>query len=226
MEILRLPRTSSRGVAAAPPVTAWLRPAPWSGHERERAVSLGDLLQRAAEGDEVAAGDFFDATCGVVQGLAVRILRDQAAAEDVVIEVYTQAWSLARTYDSRRGNPVGWLLTLARSRSIDALRARRREQGQEPLDAAGEQQSDQPSPEEATVAAERRRLVVAALAQLTAEQRAAIELAYFRGLSHTQIAARLNEPLGTVKTRIRQGMIRMREMLGHMAEARAGEGGE
>jgi RNA polymerase sigma-70 factor (ECF subfamily) len=175
-------------------------------------------------GETAAAAEFYDATCHLVFGLALRILRDHAAAEDVAIEVYTQAWNLAPSYDDGRGSASGWLLTLARSRALDALRARRRDPATETLDDVVEPECDRPGPEAVSLAAERHRFVNGALTRLSADKREVIHLAYFAGLSHSQIAARLGQPLGTVKTRIRQGMIQLREILGPLAPATADKG--
>lgn len=173
----------------------------------------GHLIQRVASGERDALTDLYDQTSHLVYSLALRILKDEAAAEDIVIEVYTHAWRAAESYAPERGSASAWLLTLTRSRAIDALRARRRTQAREPLEAASDVPSDAPGPEDLNVAAERQRFVVRALQMLGSEQREAIELAYFSGLSHFEIAARLGQPLGTVKTRIRLGMLKLRESL-------------
>lgn len=174
----------------------------------------GHLVQRVASGERDALADLYDQTSHLVYSLALRILRDEPAAEDVVIEVYTHVWRMASTFEPARGSASAWLLTLTRSRAIDALRARRRNRACEPLEAASEVQSETPGPEDLNLAAERRHFVVRALQALVSEQREAIELAYFGGLSHSEIAARLEQPLGTVKTRIRLGMMKLRETLG------------
>ncbi len=171
------------------------------------------MIARMSESDETALSSFFEATSPLVYGMAVRILRDHAAAEEVAAAVYLQAWRQAGRYDPARGAPSTWLLTIARTRSIDRLRQRAQDrQRVEPL--AGQMLRDErPDPLEASVAAERRRRVQSALAELSAEQRVAIELAFFGGLSHTEIAARTAEPLGTVKTRIRLGMRKLAKVL-------------
>lgn len=140
-------------------------------------------------------------------------MQERAAAEDVVVEVYFQVWSRAYTYDSQRGAPLSWLLALTRSRAIDLLRARTRWRTAEPLENVLNGDLSVADPEELSALAERRRIVCRALESLTNEQRRAIELAYFSGLSHAAIAAALEQPLGTVKTRIRTGMLRLRELL-------------
>jgi RNA polymerase sigma-70 factor (ECF subfamily) len=166
-----------------------------------------------AAGERDALSELYDATSHLVYGLAFRILGEKTAAEDAVIEVYTHAWRMAPSYQAERGTASAWLLNLTRSRAIDALRARKRNKASEPLEAASDVQSDEPGPEELNVAEERRRFVVRALEDLVHDQREAIELAYFGGLSHSEIAARLQQPLGTVKTRIRLGMMKLRETL-------------
>ena len=175
------------------------------------------LVQRAAVGDQTGLAELYDATSHLVFGLALRILGDRTEAEDAVVEVYAQAWRSAHSYDPHRGTPASWLLTLTRSRAIDMLRARRRERATDPIESAGAVQADTPTPEDATAEAERQHLVRRALQELNSEQRHAIELAYFAGLSHTEIAVQLGQPLGTIKTRIRLGMMRLRESLGHLS---------
>ncbi len=172
-----------------------------------------ELVRRVGAGEHSAVAELYDATSHLVFGLALRVLGDRALAEDAVVEVYAQVWRQAASYDPGRGTAISWLLTPMRSRAIDMARVRSRERATEPLEAASEVPSASPGPEATTVAAERSRFVRAALASLSADQRELIELAYFSGLSHSEIAARLDQPLGTVKTRIRAGMTRLRELL-------------
>lgn len=157
--------------------------------------------------------EFYDQTNQLVYGLALRILAHPAAAEDVMVEVYAQVWNQAAAYDATRGSPSAWLMTMARTRALDARRVRTRDRATEPAEAAAEIASDEPGPEALAVAAERHRVVHGALTQLSAELRQLIELAYFSGLSHSEIAAALGQPLGTVKTRIRSAMTQLRERL-------------
>lgn len=172
------------------------------------------LLGHVADGDQSALTRLYDATSRLVFGLVVRILSDRSAAEEVLLDVYTQVWRQASTYDSKRGAPLAWIMTIARSRAIDRLRSGKQEQlHKEPLDNVGELRSKAQSPEEATEISERQKIVRAALDTLSAEQREVIELAYFSGLSHSEIALRLGQPLGTVKTRTRLGMMKLRELL-------------
>ena len=163
------------------------------------------LLRRLAAGDQKALGEFYDLYAGLANGLALRILRDSSDAEDVVQEAFVQVWRQAGRYDPRRGSPQAWLCTIARTRALDRLRRRvsRREDATEAPPAT----ADAPQTEEALT-------VRKALDGLSSDQRRALELAYYEGLTQTEIARELNEPLGTIKTRIRTAMIRLREALG------------
>ena len=172
-------------------------------------------VERAAAGDADALARLYDGTVRLVYGLALRILRDTGGAEEITEDVYMQVWRQAARYDPARGSVVRWLLTVTRSRAIDRLRAgASQREHHAPLDEAGDVLDTAPGPEHAATEGERRTLVRAALARLSDDQREAIELAYFRGMSHSEIATRLGAPLGTVKTRIRLGMDRLRTSLG------------
>jgi RNA polymerase sigma-70 factor (ECF subfamily) len=130
------------------------------------------------------------------------------------MDVYTQVWRRASSYDAERGTPGSWLMTLAKTRAIDRFRSSYLERGRQvPLDHAAEVPGDGETPEQYSAGLERQRLVQEAMASLSAEQRQAIALAYYWGLSQSEIADRLKLPLGTVKTRMRLGMIRLREVL-------------
>ncbi len=186
---------------------------------RARDQHLVSLIGRAAQGDEMALRVLYDETSSLVYSLVMRILRDQFAAEEVTIDVYAQAYRQAPSYDPGRGAPSAWLLMMARSRALDRLRAEsRRRNREQPLETAAAIPSTAVDPEAWSAAADQRRAVQAALAVLTPEQRQAIEMAYYSGLSHSEIAARLGQPLGTVKTRIRTGMILLREQLQPLLE--------
>ena len=171
------------------------------------------LIRNSARGDQSALAELYDATSRLVFGLVLRIVGDRASAEEVLLDVYTQAWRQAANYDEERGAPLAWLMTIARSRAIDRIRSSRHDQYKDPLDAVAEISDREPSPEQAAVDSERRRLVRAALETLPVEQREVVELAYYSGLSHSEIASRLGQPLGTVKTRTRLAMIKLRDML-------------
>jgi RNA polymerase sigma-70 factor (ECF subfamily) len=177
------------------------------------------LIKRVAEGDQFALNELYDSTNRLVFGLVLRILNDRSTAEEVLLDVYTQVWRQAALYDRSRGAPLAWMVTIARSRAIDRLRSGRMEQQtRESIDAVGELRATGISPEDSTFSSERRRLILTALDALSPEQREVIELAYYSGLSHTEIAAKLNQPLGTVKTRTRLGMMKLRESLRPLME--------
>jgi len=178
------------------------------------------LIREVADGDQSALATLYDSTSRLVFGLIVRIVVDRTIAEEVLLDVYTQVWRQASSYDTRRGAPLAWLMTIARTRAIDRLRSGRHEQKhKESLDAVGEITSNEANPEADTVTAERRQLVRSALESLSPEQREVIELAYYSGLSHSEIALKLGQPLGTVKTRTRLGMMKLREMLSATLES-------
>ena len=176
-------------------------------------------MERAAGGDQSAMAQLYDASSARVFGLAMRVLGDRNSAEDAVVEVYAQAWRDASRFDAQRGNARAWLLTIARSRAIDILRSRRREPPCDPLETANEVDSGGPGPEDQSSELQRRNYVRAALENLHPEQREAIELAYFSDFSHSEIASKLGQPLGTIKSRIRSGMMVLRELLEHMVAA-------
>jgi RNA polymerase sigma-70 factor, ECF subfamily len=182
--------------------------------QRLQQQEWGELIARTAQGDHAALALLYDRTSPWVYGMAMKILGDCGAAEEVTLEVYTQIWRQASLYDAQRGTPAGWLTTLARTRAIDRFRADYLEKGRRtPLDTAADLPSNDNDPEQDTMGRERRRVVQAALALLPPEQREAIALAYFWGLSHSEIAEQVHAPLGTVKTRIRLGMVKLREHL-------------
>lgn len=172
------------------------------------------LIARTAQGDQTALATFYDRTSPQVFGFICKILNNREAAEEVTLDVYTQVWRQAHTYDQARGAPGAWLMTLARTRAIDRFRARAVEQGRiESLDAVELFASSDDTPEQEVEGQQRRRYVQQALTVLTVEQREAVALAYFYGLSQSEIAERLQVPLGTVKTRMRSGLIKLREAL-------------
>jgi len=175
-----------------------------------------ETVQRMAEGDPAALALVYDRHIRAVFGLVMRVLQDQGDAEDVVQEVFAQAWSQAKRYDATRGSVAAWLLTIARSRAIDRLRATRARPDSAPLPhetAVVELPDPAVGAEGVVLSAESARHVRVALTALPLTQRSAIELAYFEGLTQTEIARQLEQPLGTVKTRIRTGLLKLREAL-------------
>jgi len=175
---------------------------------------LVGFLQAMARGEQQAMGQLYDASSGVVHGLILRILEHKEDAEEVTLDVYMKAWRNAGTYSSDRGSVLAWLLMMARTSAIDRIRHRK---AQPKVTDLPEDWPDPPapgaSPEEATAVAEWRQRVNQALRDLPAEQRQALALAFFSGLSHAELAERLGQPLGTVKTRIRLGLQRLRKAL-------------
>jgi len=190
--------------------------------------SSGDddaLLQRIAAGDEQALGALYDRWSPLVFSLCVHVLGDDDEAEEAVEETFWQAWRQAARYDITRGAVSTWLTTIARSRALDRLRAKRRRQEDAMSDlsetkrAAVEETARRgDDPASGAEVSERRALVRQALLALPPEQREVLELAYFRGLSQTEIAERTGQPLGTIKTRVRLAMEKLRDRLGILRE--------
>lgn len=179
------------------------------------------LLARVVKGDQQAFSQLYDQSSALLYTMALRILGHREEAAELLQEVYLEVWRKVARYDVGRGTPVAWLITLTRSRAIDRLRARgSRAQVSESLDGpSATQVADRtPGPFEAQADQELRKLVGDALNSLPPAQQQAIELAYYEGLTHMEIAARLNQPLGTVKTRIKLGMSKLRETLRHCGE--------
>ena len=187
---------------------------PGTGEARADRSGQSDLMRRFSTGDTSALSELYDQSSRFVYGICLRVLRNPADAEEVTLDVYTQAWRQAARFDGDRGEPLTWLLMLARSRAIDRLRSRggvRR--NEEDLEGARDLVAQGADPETSSSLAQRASTVRAALMGLPAEQREVIELAYFEGLTHTEIAERLGQPLGTAKSRIRLGLAHLRRPL-------------
>lgn len=163
--------------------------------------------------DEAAFGRFYDRYSAICLGFMLRILHDRAEAEDLLQEVFVQVWQQAASFDSARGKPVTWLLTIARSRALDRLR--KLDVRERTVTAATREQNILMTTSVSDEAQhfEQAEIVHTALAAIPDNQRQTLLLAYFEGLTQTQIAARLNEPLGTIKTRMRSGLMKLQEML-------------
>ena len=176
-------------------------------------------LDRLRTGDGAALEELYDRHAGLLYSVILRIVRDSAEAEDVLQEAWVQAWRRAATYDRARGTVAAWLLTIARSRAIDRSRSlRSRQSAQTAAEAIA---LSTPADEPATEAARRdlHDRVVAALETLAPQQREVLALAYFGGLSQSEISARCGAPLGTVKSWVRQGLERLRELVPAEEEA-------
>jgi RNA polymerase sigma-70 factor (ECF subfamily) len=173
-----------------------------------------DYLSRTAAGDQSALAALYDDSCHLVYSVVLRVVGDVADAEEVTMDVYTQVWRSAAAYDGSRGSVTSWLITLARSRAIDRLRSRSsRRQNETLFPETFDLPSSGLSPERQSEATQTRRRVTAALQSLSPEQREVVRLAFFAGLTHSELAARLQQPLGTVKTRLRTGMMKLRQQL-------------
>ena len=200
METAPRPAVRAMGRAAAPP--------PKDDHA---------LVRRMAAGDESALGTLYDRYSPLLHSVVLRIVGDPDDAEEVLEDAFWQAWRQAGRYEESRGGLSTWLVMIARSRAVDRVRARRRfreERWDELPDAPADPADESaPSPFDAAGSDELRRIVGRALAALPAEQRQAVELAYFRGLSQTEIAEATGQPLGTVKTRARLALQKLREAL-------------
>jgi RNA polymerase sigma-70 factor (ECF subfamily) len=178
------------------------------------AAHLAELLRRASRGDEGAFAEWYDATSARAFGLAVRVLRDPAQAEEVTQESYLECWRHAARFDSAKGSAISWLLTIVHRKAVDRVRSAE-SAGRRDV-AYGQRERSVPHDEtaEAAAASIEATRVRAALADLTAKQREAVELAFLGGYTHTEVASMLDLPIGTAKTRIRDGLIRLRDALG------------
>ncbi|MFN7922208.1 MAG: sigma-70 family RNA polymerase sigma factor [Bryobacteraceae bacterium] len=185
--------------------------------QRNRPGLASSATWRLAE--QEALSRLYDETSSVVYGLALRILRNPADAEEAVLDAYTRAWKQAPNFDPGRAGVMTWLVMMTRSISIDRLRSQaNRASKTETLDEPQRQEaSPDPGPEFSAVFGQQRERIQAAMAQLSAEQRQVIELAFFEGLSHSELADRLGIPLGTVKTRVRLGLGKLRSLLEELA---------
>lgn len=188
--------------------------------DREPAVTdaqteHGELLTAIAKGDEKALGSFYDATVGRVYGVALRIVRQREAAEEVVEDVYMQVWQQAGRYDVTRGKPLTWLLTICRSRALDYLR--RDDEAiahPEPETLIAEPYVENSDPQDILLTLEQNSRLYGVLQNLMPVQRQLLALAFFRGMTHQEISDHTKLPLGTVKSHVRKALDNMREQLG------------
>ena len=171
------------------------------------------IVERIAAGQGDALAALYDRHAGAVFTLAVRIVRERAEAEEVVQEVFTQAWRQAARYDASRATVIGWLLMIARTRAIDRVRARQAKPDAPRAAALPDVASGDPAQDAVVVTNESAARVRRALHDLTDTLRTPLELAYFEGLSQSAIASRLNQPLGTIKTRMRTALSKLRAAL-------------
>jgi RNA polymerase sigma factor (sigma-70 family) len=192
-------------------VTALLTATPPTAGRDLAHLSDEALLSLVASSDDQALAELYDRFGRVAYGLALRVLRDEALAQDAVQEAFLAVWRSADRFLAERAKASTWILTLVHRRAVDLVRREDRRRG-EPLERAAEPVSPATTEEEATIGFERR-VVQEALRQLTPEQREALELGYYGGLTQSELAERLGQPLGTIKSRMFTGLSRLRDLL-------------
>ncbi len=186
---------------------------------RRTGDPLAELIARIAARDEEALRELYERTAPRVFGMALLVLGDRALAEEALVDVFEQVWRSAERFDAARGSAASWIALLARTRAIDQQRRRRRTQGRE--HELGDEEAwslgdGQPAPDLGSADAERAQIVRAAVEALPREQRIALQAAFFGGLSHSEVAAELQQPLGTVKARIRSALAALRVKLARL----------
>ena len=194
-----------------------LRPVPSGEPPPQRGGDTGrlvELLARSARGDQSAFASLYDATAPRVHGLVLRVVRDPAQAEEVTQEVFLEVWRTASRFERGRGSALSWLLTMAHRRAVDRVRSAEAASRNETTYHRQNPAVEHDETAEAAEASLEARRVRDALDALTGVQREALELAYFGGYTHTEVATMLDLPVGTAKTRIRDGLIRMRDAMG------------
>lgn len=184
---------------------------PLTAYQKTHNATHQCLIERLAAQDQTALSELYTETYALVFSVAQRILGDREAAEEAVQDAYLQIWRRACSFDSRRGSPLAWIVTIVRARSLDRLRKLSRERREDPWEEGCEVTSI--APRQSGLRSEMKWLVRSALSQLKTDQRTLIEHAYYGGLSHRELSKRMDVPLGTIKTRIRSGMQRLRECL-------------
>lgn len=174
---------------------------------------LAALISKSAGGEPAALMALYNATGSVLFGMALRILGNRAEAEEVLLDVYTQVWKQSASYSDKSRSPISWMAAITRDRAIDRLRSGRRERKPQTDEKAGADKYASGMEEEPPVMPMPKGPIQSAIETLPSEQRSVLELAYFSGLSQSEIAARLHQPLGAVKTRARLGMTKLSELL-------------
>lgn len=176
-----------------------------------------DLLRRIAQRERAAFEALYDRYANILYATALKFVKEDADAQDVVQDVFIQIWDKAKLYDPAKGKPLTWALTLTRNRSIDRIRAiqrRTRLRDEFEQETAKDESAGVREALSGVDASEKGQILRAAVGQLTMQQRKVIDLAYFGGLTQTEIAEKLGEPLGTVKARARRGLLKLKEILG------------
>ncbi len=184
------------------------------GTDQTSAPTTEELMLGIATGDENAFEELYDRLSPQVFGLIRRILKDQAQSEEITQEVFVEAWQQAARYDAARGKAITWLLTLAHRRAVDRVRASQASKDRDLREGIKDFQASYDDVEETAIAHDEGQRVTRALEKLSANQRDAIQLAYFGGYTHLEVAELLKIPVGTAKTRIRDGMNKLRDLMG------------
>lgn len=174
-------------------------------------ADISDLIARVALGDRRAFERLYERTSSKLFGIAVRILRDRAEAEDALQEIYVRIWQAAGRYRPGRASPMSWLIAIARNRAIDRLRVRR--PASAPMELAEQVRDPEPTPHARVAAQSERARIVQCLERLGAPQSTAIRMAYLEGYSYRELATKLDIPLNTIRTWLRRGLIGLRECL-------------
>ncbi|MBG6057151.1 RNA polymerase sigma-70 factor (ECF subfamily) [Cryobacterium sp. MP_M3] len=182
--------------------------------ESSAPASKEELLGRVAQGDEAAFGDLYDQMAPRVLGLVKRLLVDHAQSEEVTQEIFLEIWQSASRYEAARGGASTWILTMAHRRAVDRIRSSQAGRDRDTKIGIRDLAVEYDNVSETVETRIEHERVEKAMSRLTELQRQAISLAYYGGLSHSEVAERLHIPLGTVKTRLRDGMIRLRDELG------------
>jgi RNA polymerase sigma-70 factor (ECF subfamily) len=177
-------------------------------------VSLNDLLGQVAEGNQAAFGQLYDQCAGRVLGLVRRLLKDLAQSEEVTQEIFLEVWQNAKRYDPEKGSATTWILTMSHRRAVDRIRSSQSTRDRDTRIGLRDMETEYDSVSESVELRVEHERVGQALLRLTELQRQAVTLAYYGGYSHSEVAEMLKVPIGTVKTRLRDGMIRLRDELG------------
>ena len=174
---------------------------------------IGSAIQRAGRGDEAAFAEFYRHMSATVHGIVLKVLRDPAMSEEVTQEVFVELWRLAPRFEPERGSAHGWAATVAHRRAVDRVRSEQSARNRDEVDSRRADRSHDEVVDEVVDRLDRTR-VVEALGQLTEAQREAVALAYYGGHTYREVAVLLGVPEGTIKTRIRDGLIKLRDLMG------------
>lgn len=179
----------------------------------DESTTLSGILSRSGRGDQAAFGELYDATSALVHGIVLKVVRDPSQAEEITQEVFVEIWRLAPRYETDRGSVKSWIATIAHRRAVDRVRSEQSHRNR--TEVVGRQvERDHDSVSELVLERLDRTRVIAAMDLLTDDQRAAVELAYFGGHTYREVAVLLDAAEGTVKGRIRDGLIKLRDHLG------------